>query len=117
MQSVSSGAVYNALEIKSASSSNANWILQEGSNGVIIGYGFNSSAISLSAGGYYIGYVPSGYKAVNVINANAFADANSGFVTGATHIFNTGEGVVVYVYQSGTFSKGGIRIMAQLSRI
>ena len=118
MNSVSSNAVYNSLVIKSdTSSSNTKWLLQESSNGIIIGYGWNVGQVSLGAGDYFAGEPPVGYKVVDIISADVFASGNTHQVMGAVHISGTGQGVVVYVQSAGTFYTGYIRMMAVLQKI
>ena len=118
MQSVSSNAVYNSLVIKSdTSSSNTKWFLQESSNGIIIGYGWNVSRVDLGAGDYFAGEAPVGYKVVDIISADVFASANTHQVMGAVHIWGSGQGVIVYIQTAGTFYAGYIRFMAVLQKI
>ena len=116
MNSVSSNAVYNATKMISASSSNANWYLQEFSNGIIIGYCFNNSTLTLGGGEHFYGYAPSGYVVDNIISADAFASSNTAFVRGASHVGGSGDGVVVYVQVGGTFYAGYFRVVALLHK-
>ena len=118
MQSVSSNAVYKSLVIKSdTSSSNTRWFLQESSNGIIIGYGWNVSQVNLNQGSFFLGEPPAGYKVVDIISADAFASRNTNQVMGAVHIYGNGQGVVVYIQTTGTFYAGYIRFMAVLQKI
>ena len=118
MQSVSSNAVYKSLVIVSdTSSNNTRWLLQESSNGIIIGYGWNVSQVNLNQGGFFLGEPPTGYKVVDIISADAFASGNTNQVMGAVHIYGSGQGVVVYIQTTGTFYAGYIRFMAVLQKI
>ena len=116
MQSVTSNAVANVTKFEVLSSSNADWLLQESSNGYIIGYGWNKSTVTHSSFNAYSAYVPSGYRVAKVISGNAFADGQADAVTGAVHIGGSTNNRIAVYTQAGTFYAGNIRVVALLER-
>lgn len=91
--------------------------MQESSNEIIIGYGWNTGTWNISQGEYFVGGAPVGYKVVDIISADVFASGNKSRVIGGVHIYGNGQGVVVYIQTTGTFLPGYIRMMAVLQKI